>query len=33
MNESIEIKINDVSFNLVGVENWGVGNFNKDGDI
>ena len=22
MNESTEIKINDVSFNLVGVENW-----------
>ncbi len=33
MNESIEIKINDVSFNLVGVENWGVGRFNKDGDF
>ena len=27
MNESTEIKINDVSFNLVGVENWGVGRF------
>ena len=33
MNESIEIKSRGYSFNLVGVENWGAGNFNKDGDI
>lgn len=33
MNDSIEIKSKGHSFNLVGVENWGAGNFNKDGDI
>ena len=25
--------IDNQKFNLVGVENWGAGNFNKDGDI
>jgi hypothetical protein len=33
MNESRIIKISDASFNIVGVENWGAGNFNKDGDL
>ena len=33
MNESRIIKISDASFNIVGVENWGSGNFNKDGDL
>lgn len=33
LNEHREIKINNISFNLVGVENWGAGNFNKDGDL
>ncbi len=31
MNESVII--NDNQYNLVGVENWGGGNFNKDGDL
>ena len=33
MNESRIIKISGASFNIVGVENWGSGNFNKDGDL
>ncbi len=33
LNESRLITIGDDNFNLVGVENWGKGNFNKDGDI
>ena len=33
LDESREISINDNKFNLVGVENWGAGNFNKDGDL
>ena len=33
LNEHREIRINNISFNLVGVENWGAGNFNKDGDL
>ena len=32
-NENTLIKNNKDSFNLVGVENWGAGNFNKDGDL
>ena len=28
-----EIIIDNQKFNLVGVENWGAGNFNKDGDL
>ena len=33
LNSSIEIEIEDDKINLVGVENWGAGNFNKDGDL
>ena len=33
LNESREILIDNQKFNLVGVENWGAGNFNKDGDL
>ena len=33
LNESREIIVGNSRFNLVGVENWGAGNFNKDGDI
>ena len=33
LNESRIIKIKDYKYNLVGVENWGGGNFNKDGDL
>lgn len=33
LNESREIQIRNNKFNLVGVENWGGGNFNKDGDL
>ena len=33
LNESREIIIENQKFNLVGVENWGAGNFNKDGDL
>ena len=33
LNESKEIEIDNQKFNLVGVENWGAGNFNKDGDL
>ena len=33
LNESREILIGDNRFNIVGVENWGSGNFNKDGDL
>ena len=33
LNESRKISIGGSQFNLVGVENWGAGNFNKDGDL
>ena len=33
LNESREIVVQDNRFNIVGVENWGSGNFNKDGDL
>ena len=33
LNESRLINKDQFKFNLVGVENWGAGNFNKDGDI
>ena len=33
LNESKEIEVDNQKFNLVGVENWGTGNFNKDGDL
>ncbi|MBR76936.1 MAG: phosphoesterase [Flavobacteriales bacterium] len=33
LNESRLIDKDQFKFNLVGVENWGAGNFNKDGDI
>ena len=33
LNESREIEVDNQKFNLVGVENWGAGNFNKDGDL
>ena len=33
LNESREISVGDNRFNIVGVENWGSGNFNKDGDL
>lgn len=33
LNESRLITKDQFKFNLVGVENWGAGNFNKDGDI
>ena len=33
LNESREICLGDKRFNIVGVENWGAGNFNKDGDL
>ena len=33
LNSSKEIEIKDEKINLVGVENWGAGNFNKDGDL
>ena len=33
LNESREISKNNKKFNIVGVENWGAGNFNKDGDL
>lgn len=33
LNESREIALKNHRFNLVGVENWGAGNFNKDGDL
>ena len=33
LNQSKEIIIDNQKFNLVGVENWGAGNFNKDGDL
>jgi len=33
LNESRKISIEGNQFNLVGVENWGAGNFNKDGDL
>ena len=33
LNESRLIDKDQFKFNLVGVENWGAGNFNKDGNI
>lgn len=33
LNESRVIKIKNNKFNIVGVENWGLGRFNKDGDL
>ena len=33
LNESRKLIIKNKQFNVVGVENWGAGNFNKDGDI
>ena len=33
LNESREILVGKNRFNIVGVENWGAGNFNKDGDL
>lgn len=33
LNESRKVGVGNSKFNLVGVENWGAGNFNKDGDI
>jgi len=33
LNESKVIKKNHNKFNIIGVENWGAGNFNKDGDL
>jgi len=33
LNDSREINSLSHKFNLVGVENWGAGNFNKDGDL
>ena len=33
LNESREINSVSGKINLVGVENWGAGNFNKDGDL
>ncbi len=33
LNESREIVVDNYKFNLIGVENWGKGNFNKDGDL
>jgi predicted MPP superfamily phosphohydrolase len=33
LNDSKVLNINGSFFNLVGVENWGAGNFNKDGDL
>ena len=33
LNESREISLGENKFNIIGVENWGTGNFNKDGDL
>ena len=33
LNESRVINTKDSPFNIVGIENWGAGNFNKDGDL
>ena len=33
LNESRTIALDNNQFNIVGVENWGAGNFNKDGDL
>ena len=33
LNESRVIAKGENKFNIVGVENWGTGNFNKDGDL
>ena len=33
LNDSRVVSVGSQKFNLVGVENWGAGNFNKDGDL
>ena len=33
LNESRTMALSNNRFNIVGVENWGSGNFNKDGDL
>jgi len=33
LNQSRELNIKGHKFNITGVENWGAGNFNKDGDL
>ena len=33
LNESRQISLPGGKFNIIGVENWGSGNFNKDGDL
>ena len=33
LNDSRVINCGNNKFNIVGVENWGAGNFNKDGDL
>ena len=33
LNESRHISLPGGKFNIIGVENWGSGNFNKDGDL
>jgi predicted MPP superfamily phosphohydrolase len=33
LNDSIIVNAGNSKINLVGVENWGAGNFNKDGDL
>ena len=33
LNESRKIYLAGGKFNIIGVENWGSGNFNKDGDL
>ena len=33
LNESREMYAGEKKFNIIGVENWGTGNFNKDGDL
>ena len=33
LNDSIVVNAGNSKINLVGVENWGAGNFNKDGDL
>ena len=33
LNESREIFIGDNKYNIIGVENWGAGKFNKDGNL
>ena len=33
LNQSRKVTLGNSRFNIVGVENWGAGNFNKDGDL